>query len=68
MSPLRVELFPGQAGVQRVVGQFHTFFKSVGKVRGIKCSAETGSQGSLSERGDALRQAVQKAMTAYPPS
>ena len=31
-------------------------------------SAETGSQGSLSERGDALRQAVQKAMTAYPPS
>ena len=31
-------------------------------------SAETGSQGSLSERADALRQAVQKAMTAYPPS
>ncbi|CRN00935.1 hypothetical protein [Pseudomonas sp. 34 E 7] len=30
-------------------------------------SAETGSQGSLSERADALRQAVQKAMTAYPP-
>lgn len=30
-------------------------------------SAETGSQGSLSERNDALRQAVQKALAAYPP-
>ncbi|KTC13706.1 hypothetical protein AO391_23855 [Pseudomonas marginalis ICMP 9505] len=31
-------------------------------------SAETASQGSLSERADALREAMQKAMTAYPPS
>ena len=31
-------------------------------------SAETGSQGSMSERGDALRSAVDKALTAYPPS
>jgi outer membrane protein assembly factor BamB len=31
-------------------------------------SAETTSQGSLSERADSLREAVQKAMTAYPPS
>ncbi|MGY2290637.1 DUF4136 domain-containing protein [Pseudomonas sp. SDO528_S397] len=31
-------------------------------------SAETASNGSLSERADALRKAVQKAMTAYPPS
>ncbi|KTC36372.1 hypothetical protein AO260_00225 [Pseudomonas sp. ABAC21] len=30
-------------------------------------SAETGSSGSLGERADALRQAVQKALTAYPP-
>jgi hypothetical protein len=30
-------------------------------------SAETGSQGSLGERAEALRQAVQKAMAAYPP-
>ena len=30
-------------------------------------SAETGSQGSLSERGDALRKAVQQALSAYPP-
>ncbi|MBN2978119.1 hypothetical protein BFW88_02760 [Pseudomonas fluorescens] len=30
-------------------------------------SAETASQGSLGERADALRQAVQKAMAAYPP-
>ena len=31
-------------------------------------SAETASQGSLSERADALRKAVQKALSAYPPS
>ncbi|MFW0758541.1 DUF4136 domain-containing protein [Pseudomonas sp. H11T01] len=31
-------------------------------------SAETSSQGSLSERSDALREAVGKAMSAYPPS
>jgi V8-like Glu-specific endopeptidase len=31
-------------------------------------SAETSSQGSMSERNDALRNAVQKALTAYPPS
>lgn len=31
-------------------------------------TAETGSQGSLSERADALRGAVEKAMAAYPPS
>ncbi|AIS15182.1 lipoprotein [Pseudomonas chlororaphis subsp. aurantiaca] len=31
-------------------------------------SAETSSQGSLSERTDALREAVEKAMAAYPPS
>ncbi|MCX7080616.1 MAG: DUF4136 domain-containing protein [Pseudomonas sp.] len=31
-------------------------------------SAETSSQGSLSERSDALREAVEKAMSAYPPS
>ncbi|MCO7570487.1 DUF4136 domain-containing protein [Pseudomonas chlororaphis] len=31
-------------------------------------SAETSSRGSLSERADALREAVQKAMAAYPPS
>jgi hypothetical protein len=31
-------------------------------------SAETSSQGSLGERAEALRQAVEKAMSAYPPS
>lgn len=31
-------------------------------------SAETSSQGSLSDRNDALRSAVEKALTAYPPS
>ena len=31
-------------------------------------SAETSSQGSLSDRNDALRTAVEKALTAYPPS
>ncbi|WP_166362698.1 DUF4136 domain-containing protein [Pseudomonas akapageensis] len=31
-------------------------------------SAETSSQGSISERNNALRDAVQKALTAYPPS
>ncbi|UVJ44592.1 DUF4136 domain-containing protein [Pseudomonas sp. LS1212] len=31
-------------------------------------SAETSSQGSLSERNEALHKAVQKALTAYPPS
>jgi hypothetical protein len=31
-------------------------------------SAETSSQGSLSERADALREAVERAMAAYPPS
>ena len=31
-------------------------------------SAETTSQGSLSERADSLRKAMQKAMAAYPPS
>jgi hypothetical protein len=31
-------------------------------------SAETGSRGSQSERGDAIREAVEKAMSAYPPS
>lgn len=30
-------------------------------------SAETNGQGSISERGDALRSAVNKALTAYPP-
>ncbi|MGE8410760.1 MAG: DUF4136 domain-containing protein [Pseudomonas sp.] len=31
-------------------------------------SAETSSRGTLGERADALREAVQKAMAAYPPS
>ena len=31
-------------------------------------SAETSSRGSLSERADALRAAVEKALQAYPPS
>jgi hypothetical protein len=31
-------------------------------------SAETSSQGSLSGRSDALREAVEKALSAYPPS
>jgi hypothetical protein len=31
-------------------------------------SAETSSQGSLSERADRLREAVEKAVAAYPPS
>jgi hypothetical protein len=31
-------------------------------------SAENSSQGSLSDRNEALRNAVQKALTAYPPS
>lgn len=31
-------------------------------------SAETGTQGSESQRADALRKAVEKALTAYPPS
>jgi hypothetical protein len=30
-------------------------------------SAETGTQGSQSQRADALRQAVEKALMAYPP-
>lgn len=31
-------------------------------------SAETSSQGSLSERSDALREALERALAAYPPS
>ncbi|MDD0977218.1 DUF4136 domain-containing protein [Pseudomonas fontis] len=31
-------------------------------------SAETASQGSQSERADAIREAVQKALSSYPPS
>lgn len=31
-------------------------------------SAETSSQGSMSARADALREAVEKAMSAYPPN
>jgi hypothetical protein len=31
-------------------------------------SAETGQSGSQSEQADALRKAVEKAMSAYPPS
>jgi len=31
-------------------------------------SAETGSGGDQSDRAKALRQAVQRALTAYPPS
>lgn len=31
-------------------------------------SAETGNRGSQSERADAIREAVEKAMSAYPPS
>jgi len=31
-------------------------------------SAETGTQGSESQRADALRQAVEKALMAYPPT
>jgi hypothetical protein len=31
-------------------------------------SAETGNRGSESERADAIREAVEKAMSAYPPS
>ena len=31
-------------------------------------SAETGNRGSESERVDAIRKAVEKAMSAYPPS
>ncbi len=31
-------------------------------------SAESGSQGSLADRDEALRQAVEKAMSGYPPS
>jgi hypothetical protein len=31
-------------------------------------SAETGAQGSESQRADALRQAVEKALMAYPPT
>ena len=31
-------------------------------------SAETGNRGSESERADAIREAVKKAMSAYPPS
>lgn len=31
-------------------------------------SAETGSQGSISAQNNALREAFQKALTAYPPS
>lgn len=31
-------------------------------------SAETGNRGSQSQRADAIREAVEKAMSAYPPS
>ena len=31
-------------------------------------SAETSNRGSQSERADAIREAVEKAMSAYPPS
>ena len=31
-------------------------------------SAETGQRGSQSERTDAIREAVEKALSAYPPS
>jgi hypothetical protein len=31
-------------------------------------SAETGQRGSQSERTDAIREAVEKAMSTYPPS
>ncbi|MDL5592485.1 DUF4136 domain-containing protein [Bacillus subtilis] len=31
-------------------------------------SAETGTQGNQSDRADAIREAVEKAMSAYPPS
>ncbi|WP_323170804.1 DUF4136 domain-containing protein, partial [Pseudomonas atacamensis] len=31
-------------------------------------SAETGTQGNQIERADAIREAVEKAMAAYPPS
>ena len=53
--------------VQVVVVRVNLFDARTGQAV-WSASAETGSQGSLSERGDALRQAVQKAMTAYPPS
>ena len=31
-------------------------------------SAETGTQGTQSDRTDAIREAVEKALSAYPPS
>ncbi|MDR8366879.1 DUF4136 domain-containing protein [Pseudomonas sp. JL3] len=53
--------------VQVVVVRVDLFDASTGEPV-WSASAETSSQGSQSERTDAIREAVEKAMSAYPPS
>jgi hypothetical protein len=53
--------------VQVVVVRVDLFDASTGQPV-WSASAETSSQGNQSERADALREAVEKAMSAYPPS
>lgn len=53
--------------VEVVVVRVHLFDGASGQPV-WSASAEASSQGSLSERVDALRQAVENALAAYPPS
>ncbi|VVO31632.1 DUF4136 domain-containing protein [Pseudomonas fluorescens] len=53
--------------VQVVVVRVHLFDAGSGQPV-WSASAETSSQGSMSARADALREAVEKAMSAYPPN
>jgi hypothetical protein len=53
--------------VQVVVVRVELFDASTGQPV-WNASAETSSQGTQSERADAIRKAVEKAMSAYPPS
>jgi hypothetical protein len=53
--------------VQVVVVRVNLFDASTGQPV-WSASAETSNQGNQSERGDAIREAVEKAMSAYPPS
>jgi uncharacterized membrane protein len=53
--------------VQVVVVRVDLFDASTGQPV-WSASAETSNQGNQSERADAIREAVEKAMSAYPPS
>lgn len=53
--------------VQVVVVRVDLFDASTGQPV-WSASAETSSQGNQGERADAIREAVEKAMSAYPPS